>query len=103
VEAFAISKVVISTANTSVTSTCPYNFPLTAQVTSTAAGKMTYYWERSDGAKSAAAELVFDTAGTKTINYSWPFPASFDGSVNLYVDSPNHQYFTPLNIKLTCN
>src|SRR5574340_813366 len=103
VEAFAITKVVISTANTNVTGACPYNFPLTAQVTASAAGKMTYFWERSDGAKSAVQELVFDGASTKTINYSWPFPANFDGSVNLYVDSPNHQYFTPLTIKLTCN
>lgn len=103
VEAFAITKVVLSTANTNVTGACPYNFPLTAQVTASAAGKMTYFWERSDGAKSAVQELVFDGASTKTINYSWPFPANFDGSVNLYVDNPNHQYFTPLTIKLTCN
>lgn len=103
VSAFAITKVVISTANTNVTAACPYNFPLTAQFTSSAAGKMTYFWERSDGAKSATQELVFDTAGTKTVNFNWSFPASFDGSVNIYVDNPNHQNFTPLSIKLTCN
>lgn len=101
--AFAVTNAVISTANTNVTAACPYNFPLTAQITSTAPGKVTYFWERSDGAKSGTQELTFDAAGTKTVNFSWPFPASFDGSVKIYVDNPNHQYFNPLSIKLTCN
>lgn len=102
-EAFAITKVVITTANTNVTAGCPYEFPLSAQITSTAPGKVTYFWERSDGAKSATQELVFDAAGTKTVNFNWSFPASFDGSVKIYIDNPNHQYFSPFSIKLTCN
>ncbi|MHB1384822.1 MAG: NBR1-Ig-like domain-containing protein [Bellilinea sp.] len=100
---FAVTKVVLSTANANVTAGCPYNFPLTAQITSTAAGKVTYFWERSDGAKSGMQEVVFDGEGTKTVNFSWSFPASFDGSVKIYIDNPNHQYFSTLNIKLTCN
>jgi len=100
---FAVTKVVISTDNANVTAGCPYSFPLTAQITSAAAGKVTYYWERSDGAKSGTQEVVFDKEGTKTVNFSWSFPANFDGSVKIYIDNPNHQYFPSLNIKLTCN
>ena len=100
---FAVTRVEISTGNTSVTGACPYTFPLTAQITSTAAGRVTYFWERSDGVRSPAQEVVFDDAGTKSMNYNWEFPASFDGSVRIYIDNPNHQYFQPLALKLTCN
>lgn len=100
---FAVTKVVISTGNANVTAGCPFSFPLSAQITSSAAGKVTYFWERSDGAKSGTQELVFDSADTKTANYNWSFPASFDGSVKIYIDNPNHQYFPAYNIKLTCN
>lgn len=102
-QAFAVTGVVISTDNASVSAACPYNFPLSAQITTSAAGKVTFFWERSDGAKSGTQEVVFDAAGTKTVNFSWPFPASFDGSVKMYIDNPNHQYFQPLSLKLTCN
>ncbi len=103
VKTFAVNNVEISTANTNVAATCPYNFPLTAKITTTAAGKVSFYWERSDTVKSGTQEVTFDAAGTRSIDFAWPFPASFDGTVRIYVDSPNHQYFSPFSIKLTCN
>jgi len=102
-KAFAVTNVVISTANTNVAAACPYNFPLSAQITASAAGKVTFYWERSDAAKSGTQDVTFDAAGTKKIDFAWPFPASFDGTVRIYIDNPNHQYFSPFSIKLSCN
>lgn len=100
---FAITKVVISADNASYTGACPHTVALTAAITSAAAGRVTYFWERSDGTKGAVQEVVFDTGGTKTVNSSWQFGSSFDGTVRVYIDNPNHQYFPDLALKVTCN
>ena len=104
---FAVSTVNLSTDTPTATGTCPYKFVLRAEITTTAAGKVTYFWERSDGVKSNLLEVNFDAAGTKVITNEWPFNKSFSGSIKLYIDNPNHQYFPggdtgALNISLTC-
>ncbi len=101
--AFAVTKAEVKVDNANVSAACPHTFKLSADITSTAAGKVTYYWERSDGSKTNTFEVTFDAAGTKTVNYDWSFNAAFDGSVRVYIDEPNHQYFPPTNLKLTCN
>lgn len=100
---FAITKVVVSADNASFTGACPHTVALAAALTSTAAGRATYFWERSDGTKGAVQEVVFDTGGTKTVNSSWQFGSSFDGTVAVYIDNPNHQYFPNFALKVTCN
>ena len=100
---FAITKVVVSADNASFTGACPHTVALAAAITSTAAGRVTYFWERSDGTKGAVQEVVFDTGGTKTVNSSWQFGSSFDGTVKVYIDNPNHQYFPNFALKVTCN
>ncbi|MHB0987444.1 MAG: NBR1-Ig-like domain-containing protein [Bellilinea sp.] len=100
---FAVTKVVISADNASYTGACPHTVALAAAITSTAAGRVTYFWERSDGTKGAVQEVVFDTGGTKTVNSSWQFGSSFDGTVTVYIDNPNHQYFPNFAVKVTCN
>jgi hypothetical protein len=99
---FAITKVTISVDNADVSAACPHKFKLAAEITSTSAGKVTYFWERSDGSKTATSEVNFDNAGSKSVSYEWEFNSTFDGSVRVYIDNPNHQYFSPFNLKLSC-
>ncbi len=100
---FAVTKVVVSADNAGFTGACPHTVALAAAITAAAAGRVTYFWERSDGTKGAVQEVVFDTGGTKTVNSSWQFGSSFDGTVKVYIDNPNHQYFPNFALKVTCN
>jgi len=99
---FAVTKVVIGADNAAFSGACPHTTALNAAITAAAAGRVTYFWERSDGTKGAMQELVFNSSGTQTINTSWQFGSSFDGTVTIYVDNPNHQYFQNLSVKVTC-
>lgn len=106
-ETFAVTSVKLSSDTPTATGTCPFKVVLRAEISTTAAGKVTYFWERSDGVKSNLLEVDFDAAGTKVITNEWPFNKSFSGTIKLYIDNPNHQYFpsgdgTPLNVALTC-
>ena len=38
----------------------------------------------------------------KNVAYDWNLGASGNYWVKLYINNPNHQYFTPVNITLTC-
>jgi len=100
---FAVSNVAMGADNAAYTGTCPHNVGLSAAITSTAAGTVTYYWQDNSGNKSVAQQVVFDAGGTKTVNYSWAITANFDGSIAVYIDNPNHQLFQALPIKVTCN
>ena len=86
-----------------VSGSCPHTFNFSAEITASAAGNVTYYWERSDGSRSAMMSLDFNEGGTKTVNYAWEFSNSLDGWIKVYIDAPNHQYFGPYTIQLTCN
>lgn len=99
---FAVTKVVIGADNAAFSGTCPHTTALNAAITAAAAGRVTYFWERSDGTKGAMQELVFNAGGTQTVNTSWQFGSSFDGTVTIYVDAPNHQYFQNFPVKVTC-
>jgi len=100
---FAVSKVVLGADNAAFSGACPHTTALNAVITVTAAGRVTYFWERSDGTKGAMQELVFNAGGTQTVNTSWQFGSSFDGTVTMYIDNPNHQYFQNLSVKVTCS
>lgn len=100
---FAVSKVVLGADNAAFSGACPHTTALNAAITVTAAGRVTYFWERSDGTKGAVQELVFNAGGTQTVNTSWQFGSSFDGTVTMYIDNPNHQYFQNLAVKVTCS
>ena len=75
------------------------NFQIEADITTNSAGTVTYKWIRSDGATDNAAhpDLVFDSAGTKTVTTSWSTTASGDKWMDIYIDQPNHQQFGRAN------
>lgn len=100
---FAVTSVQYSTDDADVTAACPYTFKVNASITTSSNGKVTYYWERSDGIKSETKEITFDKAESRSVTYEFQLSGSFDGWVRLYNDNPNHQTFSNFGIKLTCN
>jgi hypothetical protein len=87
--AFAVTGV-----NMSVSGGCG-NFQIKADVMTNSSGTVTYRWVRSDGATDTEIHpaLVFDAAGTKSVNTSWSTTASGDKWMDIYIDKPNHQQF----------
>jgi hypothetical protein len=99
---FAVTAARVIPENTSISASCPYNYNFTITITTTAPGKVTYFLERSDGKQSQTRAVDFTEAGTRSVSADWNFAASFNGSVRVYIDDPNHQYFSPVNIALNC-
>jgi hypothetical protein len=50
---------------------------------------------RSDGATDTEIhpDLVFDSAGTKSVTTTWSTTASGSKWMDIYIDKPNHQQF----------
>ena len=96
--AFAVTKVDISVDDSAPTSNpCAtgHKFNFTAKITSSSAGDVSYYWKFSDGATTSPNTLSFTGPGTKSITTSWTLNTNLIGSVTVYIDNPNHQYFGP--------
>ena len=74
-------------------------YVVTARVSTSKEGTITYKWKRSDGASTELQPLVFLSASKKELVYEWKTDLS-DLWVDLYVDEPNHQQFG--RAKLIC-
>jgi hypothetical protein len=103
---FAVTSVIPSADPSTWNAACPFAITLKAKITATAAGTVTYFWERSDGAQMPSRSITFTEAGTQTITeeLTGGFAGyTFDGYYRVYIDKPNHQYFTPVvNLDITC-
>jgi len=84
----------VTSVNLSVSGSCG-NFQIEADIKTNGAGTVTYKWIRSDGATDTAThpDVVFDSAGTKSVSTSWSTTASGDKWMDIYIDKPNHQQF----------
>jgi len=91
--AFAVTGV-----NLSVSGGCG-NVQIKADITTNSAGTVTYNWVFSDGSTDSAVhpDLVFDSAGTKSVTTSWSTTASGPKWMDIYIDKPNHQQFGRAN------
>ncbi len=94
--AFAVNHV-----NMSASGSCGH-FTITAAITTTGAGSVTYHWVRSDGATDTATHpaLVYGSAGTQSVSTDWYVSAHGSFWMDIYIDSPNHQQFGRANF--TC-
>jgi hypothetical protein len=99
---FAVTRVTISADNASYSGSCPHTFNLSAEITSTREGTVTYYWERSDGTKTPVQSVEFSGPGKKTVTSTFQVSSSFDGWVSIYIDNPNHQMFPQFSLKASC-
>ena len=100
---FAVTSVIMGVDTNNFIGACPHTFHFTAAITTSAAGTVTYYWTRDDSASSAPASLVFSAAGTQTVTYDWSLGAPGASWVEIYIDNPNHQTFSPQNVNVTCS
>jgi hypothetical protein len=94
---FAVTNVEISVDHASSSDPCTpgHTFNFTAAITVSAPGKVTYYWQFSDGTPTTPNSLNFTGPGTKDITTSWLAPATTSGNVSVRIDNPNHQWFGP--------
>jgi hypothetical protein len=71
------------------------SFTATANITTNGPGSVTYYWKWSDGATDNAvhAPIIFASAGTQSVSYTWNTTASGAKWIDIYIDDPNHQQF----------
>jgi hypothetical protein len=78
---------------------------VTAQITVSGPGTITYHWTQSDGANSGTSTLAYDAAGSKSINHDWALGSSHAGETNwigIYIDKPNHQDFGHKEFTTAC-
>jgi hypothetical protein len=81
----------------------PYvNCPsITANITASAAGDITYHWINAPGSAGGNLTLHFDSAGTKVSEPNkWYVGPAAPGPlwVSIYIDTPNHQEFSHFTI-----
>ncbi len=100
--AFAVTGITLAAEHTNIEGVCPQTFNYSAQITTSAAGTVTYYFTFSDGSSSATQSVDFSSAGTKTVSGTWSLNATGSYWVKIYIDNPNHQLFGTLNLTLTC-
>jgi hypothetical protein len=83
------------------------DFTFSAEITTNAAGTVTYKWERSDNANAPEESLTFNSAGTKTVTSTWSRwfdPGDNDtGWKRVYINEPNHQTFSQASFTVTCD
>ncbi len=93
---FAVTDVTFKVSHSGDCSSGTYT--VTARLTTSGAGDVSYVWRRSDGASGplSTGTLTFSTAGTQVIFYEWPSGAT-GLSMTLYIDNPNqHEFGTAL-------
>lgn len=84
---------------------CPHTYNFSANITTSAAGTVTYHWRFSnDGGvtitNATTQSITFSAAGTQTVTYNPSFSSSGNYSVNVYIDAPNRQNFE--GVTVTC-
>lgn len=90
-------------APVSYTDVCPGVIPITATITTSAAGKVTYHFV-INGTDTETFSATFTEAGSITTS-AMSYPVTITGPLNIqvYIDDPNHQLFpTVLTIPVTC-
>ncbi len=98
---FAVTSVTysVSTWSDAGHTNCPR---ITANITVSSAGSVTYKWTRSDGAGGTGGTLVFAAAGTQSVTADWALGSVWAPAPNewmgIYIDTPNHQDFGHANM-----
>jgi hypothetical protein len=100
---FQVTDAVVNVSPASYTGTCPGSVSLSATISASAAGSVSYYFVTSTG-NSNTYSMTFTAAGSLTSpTISWSIPGPDPMEVHIYVDSPNHQDFPSVTIPVTCN
>lgn len=103
---FAVISAQTSVQPTVFSGGCPHVFNFTSKIETTGPGKVTYYWQRSDGYESQEKSIEFDSADEISINHSWQIGSSgnsYTEWARIYINEPNHQFFNKANLELDCD
>ncbi|HMD88677.1 MAG TPA: NBR1-Ig-like domain-containing protein [Anaerolineaceae bacterium] len=107
---FSVNHVDMDVSPSNADVSCPpgQSFSFSADIFTNGGGTVSYYWTFSDGTKTGEKTLNFSNASDQTVKTSWALGAStvspnpFKGWARIYIDAPNHQFFSKANITLTC-
>jgi len=99
---FAVISVTASANPPSFTGACPTMFYSEAVITANGAGTVTYNWERSDGAFSRIASLIFDGPGSQVVNVSWSVDETGLYWARVHVLTPNEMVSNQANFTVSC-
>lgn len=99
---FAVTGVSFYMSHTTIDTGCPNDINVKAEIKSSAAGKVTYYWTDSAGGSSSTKSITFTEAGTEIVDYNVTVSATGDYWAKLYIDNPNHQWFGPKEFHVNC-
>jgi hypothetical protein len=81
---------------------CPYLYTYTLSITTSSAGTVKYRVDYSDGTNSGTKSLVFNSAGTKSVDLTWTINGTGSYWSEVYVSVPNNQTFGSFKFNLTC-
>lgn len=99
--AFAVTKVTYN-VHPNIDMACPNKVNIKAEITASAAGTVTYYWQLSPGSTGSTKSLPFDAAGKKIVEYNPTISATGDYEARVYIDNPNHQWWWPVSFHVNC-
>ncbi len=99
--AFAVTKVTYN-VHPNIDMACPNTVNIKAEITSSAAGTVTYYWQLAPGGNSSTKSVTFDAPGKKIVEYNPTISATGDYEARVYIDNPNHQLWWPVSFHVNC-
>jgi len=102
---FAVSSVYTNLKNVSPV-TCPDTYEVDITIETSAAGKVTYQTETSDGGVSSTKTLNFNSAGAKIAEFDWNNLGVVGTTtgywLKVFIAQPNNQTWGPINFNVTC-
>ena len=101
-ELFRVTSVSYSMDDTNISMPCPGIVTITANITTSREGRVTYYWTNNLGGQSDTRAVNFEKAETKSVTYQMDVNASNSYWVKLYIAQPNNQLFASKDFIVTC-
>lgn len=100
---FEVTNAKVNIKPKTYTGACPYTFTISATITVSAPGTVTFKFVGSNQ-ESKIKTLEFSEAGSKTTDAeTWTVTSSGDLVLYIYVEKPNNQGFSSITVPVTCN
>jgi len=100
--AFAVTSVTFYMPHAWIDMACPGNVVVSSEITTSAAGVVSFKWEDTNACPLPTKSLNFTGAGSKIIQHTMNITSTGDYWAKIYIDNPNHQYFGPINFHANC-
>jgi hypothetical protein len=100
---FTVSNVSVSASPSSYTGACPVTIRLHAKIEASAAGTVTFHFMTSAGDLPKENVSFVGTGKVTSNGTDLTVSSSGDISVDVYIDSPNHQLFKGVVIPVNCS